>query len=154
MGLTPILRDDLKEIHFGHFEGLTTSEIAARYPESFAAWRRYDDPDFTYPGGESLRSFYGRVSQALKVILAESRGETVAVVSHGGVLGSYLAGLLEDQPLLWPKYVPHNCSITEVRVDEAGATVVCFDDHSALDALEPGPSHDEVGRVLLGQEVA
>lgn len=136
-GLTPISRDDLREIGFGLFEGLTKAEIVSRYPEAAAALERRDDPDLSYPDGESLRGFYERVSWAFREILIEASGQAIAVVAHGGVLGSYVADLTVRQPLLWTKYVPHNCAVTEVAFDQDGPRVARFDDCSFQRVVTP-----------------
>lgn len=45
------------------------------------------EPDFALPGGgETLRALHERVAAALREIVRRHPGETVAVVTHGGVL--------------------------------------------------------------------
>lgn len=135
-GLRPILRDGLKEINFGRFENLTKAEILDLYPEAAASWRAPADPSFTYPEGESLRDFFDRVIGAFREIVKESLGLTVAVVAHGGVLGSYLAHVFEGQPLLWRKYIPRNCAVTEIHAADGRLSVICFNDWAFLGAAE------------------
>ena len=77
---------DLRERRYGRFEGLTYVEAAARFPEDYA---RHDarDPDFVPPrAGESLVSFYLRVTATLQGLASRHPGQTVVVVTHGGVL--------------------------------------------------------------------
>lgn len=81
------LRTDarLRERSLGVFEGYTFDEIAARWPQEFAAWRGRD-PAWAMPGGESGAAFIERVNAALHDIASEWAGARVAVVAHGGVL--------------------------------------------------------------------
>ena len=130
--LRPILREDLKEINFGRFESLTKAEIQAAYPD-MAARRDVDDPSFEYPDGESTGQFADRIRIAFRSILDESEGRTVAVVAHGGVLGAYVADLQSGEPHLWRQYVPKNCAITEVVVEDGAATLTCFDEVGHLE---------------------
>lgn len=75
----------LRERSFGLFEGLTLDEIAARHPASFRSWRARD-PAWVMDGGESGQQLMDRVLAALQDIVAAHPAETVAIVTHGGVL--------------------------------------------------------------------
>jgi probable phosphoglycerate mutase len=79
----------LRERRFGIFEGLTRAEMAAEYPDE---WRQYEaaGPDYVIPGGESARQRYERAASCLRDIALQHGGETVVVVTHGGVLFSLL----------------------------------------------------------------
>lgn len=52
--------------------------------------KRWEDPSFHEPGGESLRMVQKRNIQALKEILAEHPGQTLVVGTHGTALCSIL----------------------------------------------------------------
>lgn len=54
----------LRERHYGIFQGLTAEEGAVRYPE---AHTRYvaRDPDFDFETGETLRDLVGRIESAV-----------------------------------------------------------------------------------------
>ena len=76
----------LRERRYGIFEGLTYDEARARFPDDYAAFE-HREPDYAFPhGGESLRTFFARVTGALEALHAAHPGETVAIVTHGGVL--------------------------------------------------------------------
>lgn len=79
------LAPELRERRYGVFEGLTYGEAQARHPEAYAAFaaRR---PEVPLPGGESLEDFRARVVTRLAALAAAHPGETVVVVTHGGVL--------------------------------------------------------------------
>lgn len=72
--------DDLVELDFGAFEGLTWAQAAADHPAELAAFR--GSPDIAPPGGESIASVGDRVQAALRRILDENAGRDVAVVTH------------------------------------------------------------------------
>ena len=131
--LRPILRDDLKEMYFGTFESLTKEEIGARFPGMV---ERRDDPFFEYPEGESTEHFATRIRHAFRSIIAENEGRTVAVVAHGGVLGAYVSDLQSGEPHLWRQFVPRNCSVTEVVVEDGATTLACFDEVRHLEDRE------------------
>jgi alpha-ribazole phosphatase len=77
-------RKDLREIHFGHWEGLTWSQLEAQFPAESQRWLQ-NFPAEAAPGGESYESFRARVCPALDGIIADAEG-TTAVVTHAGVL--------------------------------------------------------------------
>jgi probable phosphoglycerate mutase len=77
--------DELREIFLGEWEGLHTTELAARFPEQWAKWTAEPSWDII-PGGEGAAAFDARVAAAIDVILARHPESDVAVVTHGGVI--------------------------------------------------------------------
>lgn len=88
-GLGYTVRPDLNEINLGRLEGRSNAENREKYPEAIRTL--HDDPAaFQAPGGESSRQVYDRVRRAVAEIVAENPGRTVAVVSHGFSIQTYL----------------------------------------------------------------
>ena len=84
---------ELREVNFGQLEGLTFSEICQLYPEVARSWAERN-PQFKYPGGESLIEFNKRVSKFLNKLEEHAVEETVLVVAHAGVLRTLVCRLL------------------------------------------------------------
>jgi probable phosphoglycerate mutase len=84
-GIEVLADTRLRERSFGVFEGLTLDEIATHHPTGFHNWRARD-PAWVIEGGESGQQLIDRVLPALEDIVARHAGETVALVTHGGVL--------------------------------------------------------------------
>jgi alpha-ribazole phosphatase len=91
--------EDLREIDFGDMEGLPYDEIAARYPDLYQRWMEAPT-EVRFPNGESFCEMRARVLRAFAAIEREQEGETVAIVSHGGVNRVLLA---------WALQMPDNC---------------------------------------------
>jgi broad specificity phosphatase PhoE len=91
--LTPVLRDELREISHGPWEGLTRSEVEARFSGEYAAWEA--DP-FTYapPGAESGVAVLARALPVIREIVTAHEGQTVVVVSHKATIRLVLCSLL------------------------------------------------------------
>ena len=91
--LTPefCIRENLKEIDFGDWEGLTFSEIQDRDAHAVSRWAG-NDPDFRFPEGESLSEFDLRVKNVATDLL-ESRTDRIVVFSHGGMIRSLVCRL-------------------------------------------------------------
>ena len=86
--------DLLRERAFGKWEGMRYDEIEKMYPREFGLWVR--DP-FTHSpaGGESSRRVKERALASIKEIIGGSRdGESLAVVSHSGILRVLLCHFL------------------------------------------------------------
>ncbi len=80
LGLPVQYDDDLVELDFGDFEGLTAEEAKQRHP--LAARRFAEDVTVAAPGGESVADVSDRVARARARILRGHAGKTVLVVSH------------------------------------------------------------------------
>ena len=87
------LRDGLREIGHGHWEGLTRREVEAQFPDEYSAWQA--DP-FSYApaGGESGVSVLARALPVMREIVLAHPHQTVIVVSHKATIRLILASLL------------------------------------------------------------
>jgi probable phosphoglycerate mutase len=78
----------LRERHLGIFQGLNGDEIRDKYPEEYRLHRSVG-PDFVIPGGESVRQQVERNVEYLNDLAEKHFGETIVVVTHGGVLSGF-----------------------------------------------------------------
>lgn len=82
----PSLQTELRERHYGIFQGKTYDESASALPDDYRRFKSRE-ADYAFPGGgESLAAFARRVEGALIAIAQRHAGEDVLVVTHGGVL--------------------------------------------------------------------
>jgi broad specificity phosphatase PhoE len=88
--------EDVRELSFGEWEGLTKEEAAAKTPEAYRAWER-DAYSNAPPGGESGLAALPRVERVVDAILT-SEVANILVVSHISIL-RLLICLLIDIPL-------------------------------------------------------
>ena len=123
------LCDDLREISFGSWEGLTTSEISARYPETLAAWRKA--PFTAVPeGGESFAEVASRSRRAAEILKeAGGPGDVTFVVAHGAVMRALIAAFLniEEIDVLWRMRFD-NCSISALDMWGARPSLLTSND--------------------------
>jgi len=75
-----VSNDDLAEIGFGEWDGLTNEEMIAAFEEQYNAWR--GSFEVAPPGGESLKDFDARILRAFDSIVERYSGQTVVVVAH------------------------------------------------------------------------
>ena len=91
--LTPIVRDGLREIAHGRWEGMRRSEVESQFAEEYSAWE--EDP-FTFEpeGGESGLNVLARALPVIREIVLAHPGENVAVVSHKATIRLVISTLL------------------------------------------------------------
>jgi alpha-ribazole phosphatase len=83
-GLKPVVVDELRERHFGIWEGMSFDEIREVYPDEFKAWA--DNPlKYSPIGGESTLGVRDRVINTLDWILQNHMSDNIAIIAHGGV---------------------------------------------------------------------
>jgi probable phosphoglycerate mutase len=75
----------LRERHLGIFQGLSGEQIKQKHPEEYKLHRTLG-PDYVIPGGESVQQQVARNIGYLNEIGEKHLGETIVVVTHGGVL--------------------------------------------------------------------
>lgn len=108
--LAPIVFEDLIEVDFGKWDGLTYDEIAKNYPIS--KW--IEDPaSVDIDEGEKWADFSFRVQRAF-ADLTQMQYETMAIVSHAGVIRNFLAGILGLKGLDVFKFELSNGAFSEV----------------------------------------
>lgn len=87
------LRDGLREISHGHWEGLTRTEVEQRFGGEYASWE--SDPfTFAPTGGESGVEVLARSLPVIREIVTRHEGDHVLVVSHKATLRLLLSSLL------------------------------------------------------------
>ena len=96
-GLTPILRDGLREIDHGRWESLRRSDVEAQFPQEYTEWEA--DPFIYAPlGGESGLSVMARALPVIREVVLSHAGENVAVVSHKATIRLIVSSLLGFDP--------------------------------------------------------
>lgn len=108
------------EARFGAAEGLTFSEIDARYPD-LAARLAAGDAGIDWPEGEAASALQDRVAEAWAAILAAER--PTVVVSHAGPIRIAVALATRRAPVEVPLSAPAEAVTLEVGT--ADRTGVC-----------------------------
>ncbi|MEJ8554104.1 histidine phosphatase family protein [Tepidibacter sp. Z1-5] len=107
--------DELKEMNFGDFEGLTFKDIESNYKEEYERLKNKSF-EYNFPNGENMIGFHGRISNKIDDIIKEQDDKTVLIVSHAGVIRACLSHLItKDHTYHW-NFKIDNCSITIVEV--------------------------------------
>ncbi len=92
-GLTIELRDDLKEIRYGEWEGKTVEEVDEAYHDDYIRWTA--DPAWCPPtGGETAIAIAQRAMHVITEIKERHTTGDVLVVSHKATIRIAIANLL------------------------------------------------------------
>ena len=122
-GLTAFENENLREIGFGDWDGLTNEEAKASDPEAWENWR--GSWTVSPPNGESLEVFDARLQKARREITEQHAGKTVVVVAHVMPIRGFLRWAFDAATAAYwrPQIAP--CSITIIRVwgDDAAEIV-------------------------------
>jgi len=133
-GLAINILQQLRERHFGIFQGLTAAEGKVSQPEAHARYLARD-PDYDFDSGESMHNLARRVAAAVHEMTRHHAGHTLAAVTHGGVL-DILYRKATGKPLHTPRdfNIP-NCALNWFRFDGQGSDgwhLEAWDDHHYL----------------------
>jgi len=126
LGVPVRVSDGLQELSVGDYAGEPDWGALRPVLDAWAA----GDLDVAVPGGETGRQLIDRFTRELDAIADLHRGETVLLVSHGGVMSLALrhlaANLRRDRA---PDAVLSNTSTIELRADADGWVCVSWAGH-------------------------
>ena len=137
--------DDLREIDFGRWEGMSFAEIAAADPAAVDRWAALDE-DFAFPGGEGIGAFRERIGAAAGRIAADPAG-TVVAITHGGVIRLLICRFLGLDYRHYLLFDVRPASISEIRI-EGGRGVLTRLNDAPSGGLMQDPRSPEARGVL------
>jgi broad specificity phosphatase PhoE len=135
IGLEPEIVPGLTEMDFGVLEGATIAILQQNHPELALRLASSDGEDLTWPEGESLKGFHARVMATFQTILADHPSQSVAVVTHGGVIGSLIAQIEGVSPNEPGRYTLANCGLTQLVVTPEYTEIQTLNDVLHLEHL-------------------
>lgn len=136
LGLRAAPDAGLREVALGGWEGLHETQVKARFPEEWAAWRRGED--IPRGGGERLSDVSARMAETMERLGALHDGGAVIAVSHGAAIKSFTAHALSTTTLrLRPLRPISNTGVTLFeRTGERAFSLLVYNDTTHLeDAL-------------------
>jgi probable phosphoglycerate mutase len=152
-GVPVVVDKGLRERAFGIFEGLTYAEIAERWPQESERWRKRD-ASFGAEGGETLQAFYARSIETATRLAALHPGETIALVSHGGVMDCLYRAASRvslDAPRSWRV---DNASINRLLYSPQGFTLIGWSDIHHLEGRTLDEPGEQFGSAIAAERAA
>ena len=129
LNLPVAYRDDLLEIDFGEWTGLTYD--AVRADERWHLWSNCRSIA-TVPGGESMRQVQDRAVRVLFDLGQTHRNGTVLIVSHGDVIRAVLLFALGMPLDFYSRIEVGLASLNTIQIDDRGIRVLAFNERPRL----------------------
>jgi 2,3-bisphosphoglycerate-dependent phosphoglycerate mutase len=130
----------LRERHFGRYEGMTQAEVAAQWPDEARLWRERE-PAYGPQGGETLQSFHDRCITAITRLAHQHMGQSIVLVAHGGVLDCFYRAA-NRVPLQAPRtWSINNANLNRLLYTPEGLRMMAWGDDRHL---EDAPALDEL----------
>ena len=112
--IEPVACEELREIDFGAYEGLTFEEVMQRYPGT--NWWTAQNAEARLPQGESINQLASRVDRFVARLREHADAETVLVVAHGGALRALICLLLGIGLEHWWQIGMDSASLTVIGI--------------------------------------
>jgi probable phosphoglycerate mutase len=120
--------DDLAELDFGEWTGLTFDEV--RKDPRWLLWASHRSIS-CIPGGETMRAVQRRVVEAIMDMRAAHPDDHVVVVSHGDVIRAALVFALGMPLDLYGRIEVATASLSTIRIDDNGIRVIAINERVA-----------------------
>ncbi|MGI8386531.1 histidine phosphatase family protein [Robertmurraya sp. P23] len=104
----PIRMSELREMHFGDFEGCTFDELEDN--DEYKKWLNHYK-EIATPNGESFQQFVRRIDSGWNKMISEVKNnhwKRSFVVTHAGVIRHLLASFAPDERAYWDWNVSHD----------------------------------------------
>ncbi|OPY93414.1 MAG: Alpha-ribazole phosphatase [Syntrophaceae bacterium PtaU1.Bin231] len=131
------VEEDLREIDFGLWEGLSFEEIAAASADAVEGWAGFDR-NFTFPEGERIGGFLDRIARIGGRLAALDAGGAV-VFTHGGVIRALICHFLKLSPRNYLLFEVRFASATTIRLFERGGILTGLNIMSGVEREEIWP---------------
>jgi alpha-ribazole phosphatase len=118
--------EELRELNFGKFEGLTFEEIKKDRIQH--NWWTANHLDEKIPNGESIRDLTNRVSQLVGRLDRQANEEIILIIGHGGSLRALICLLLGFSSEYWWRIRLDSASLTIVETYPEGAVLSLLND--------------------------
>lgn len=136
----------LREIDVGAWSGLTHAEVKTHFPELLARFESGEDVP-RGGNGETFSQLYQRVVGAVEHLAIERRGQTLALVSHGGPVRALLLHAARGEVGALPRPLHIGNTALSVVVREAmGWRILAVNDMAHLDATMQAPDMMDLRR--------
>jgi probable phosphoglycerate mutase len=129
LGLPVNIHDDLAELDFGEWTGLTFDEV--RKDPRWPLWATHRSLS-CIPGGETMRAVQRRVVEAVMEMREVHPDDHVVVVSHGDVIRAALVFALGMPLDLYSRIEVATASLSTVRIDHNGIRVIAINERVAV----------------------
>ena len=130
-GIKVITKEHFKEINFGEWEGMTATEISAKYGKDFDDFMIAPEKGI-FPGDYSFDKVTDRIKIGLEEVLEEKADKNIVIVSHGGIIRLMIKYLMEFDCEWYNKTWIDNTAISLIEIRKYGKLMRVLNDSSHL----------------------
>ena len=112
---------ELREIRFGVWEGLTSSEIQDKYKNEHVIWMT-EPHKLELPQAEKLIDVQERMLKSVNEIMRDNEDKNVLIVSHGSAIKALILGILDIDLSGYNK----------ISIGNVGLTIIEYRDYSPV----------------------
>lgn len=131
LGLEVNTLEELREIRFGVWEGLTTQEIIDKYNNEHIIWMT-EPHKLNLPNAESLIDLQERLLRIVNILFKDNGDKNILIVSHGASIKALILGLLGIDISFYNKLTISNTSISIVENKDYSTVLRVLNDTSHL----------------------
>ncbi len=129
-----LIRDGLKEICFGEWEGKTVDFLKKSGCDIYSEFLK-NPFNVNIPNGESFSHVKDRINSCIKEIILENKDKKIAIVSHGAILRLAVMSIMDFDETFYRKTWLNNSSITEIHLSDTKKLLLRLNDFSHIDDL-------------------
>lgn len=112
--LEVISLEELREIRFGVWEGLTTKEIMEKYINEHTIWMT-EPHNLSLPEAERLIELQERLLKAVSDLVRKDKNKNILIVSHGASIKTLILGILGIDLSFYNKLTIGNASLSIIE---------------------------------------
>lgn len=118
-GLKINIKEGIKEIDFGKWEGLTLKQIKDIYGKEYASFENDDTNGYLVGGDLSLKLASQRAKKTILEVAEECKNKTAVIVAHGGIIKAGLIGIFGWKMTMYHRILLGNTAVSKVVFDES-----------------------------------
>jgi len=122
---------ELREINFGCWEGLTANEVKEKYREEHLLWMK-EAHKLILPGAETLLDVQQRIVKTVLELLKIHNNKNILLVSHGTAIKTLILGILDIDISNYNKISLDNTSLSIIEFRDFNPVIRQLNDTSHL----------------------
>lgn len=126
VSLEPVVINELIEVDFGKWEGLTYEEIKEKFGEIIDRWL-FSPSKVEIPSGESWEEVMRRAKEFLRQV-SERPEKTGLAITHGGIIKTIVALIFNHQRVPFASFLIGNASVSAVGFTEGRPYLLFLND--------------------------
>lgn len=133
-GLSVVADEHFKEINFGLWEGGTVEQLTKKYGKEFSDF--FESPfEYPFPGEGSFVHVAKRSMEGFQLLLKKHEGQSIVIVSHGGLLRVLMITLMGMDISFYRKTWLNNTSITTIDMIDENPLLYTLNDSAHMETI-------------------